>query len=134
MAANFNKWIGCGRLVKDPRTSTTESGHTVVRFTVAMSRKVGEREDTSYVPCEAWGKLGEACEKYLTKGSPVLVEGWLNVRSYKDKADEWKTFVAINCAAVQFLGQSDGGGGSSGTREASKAKDSSDDEWGDMPF
>jgi len=65
-----------GHLGRDPEMRYTPEGQAVTSFSVASSRKyktgAGEqREETEWFNCSAWGKLGEICNEYLTKGKQV---------------------------------------------------------------
>lgn len=67
--------------------------------------KSGERQKrTEWHRVTVWGKMAEACAKYLAKGRQVYVEGRLQTRSY-DKDGEKKFVTEIIAADVQFLGQ-----------------------------
>lgn len=102
----MNKFIGIGRLTKDPELRYTPSGVAVANFTLAINgdrkNSQGERE-TTYIPCVAWGKTAENCANYIGKGSLVAVEGRIQVRTYeaKDGGKRWATEVVAG--AVHFL-------------------------------
>lgn len=76
---SVNKVILVGHLAADPEVSTTQTGKTRVVFPLATHRPVtsdGERKDvTDYHRVVSWGKLGEICGKFLTKGTGVYLEG-----------------------------------------------------------
>jgi len=82
-----------GNLVRDPELTFTKKGTPVARFTIAASnefvdKSTGEvKEQTAYVNCVAWNKLGEHAGK-LIKGNRCIVNGRLQTRSYETKADE----------------------------------------------
>src|SRR3990172_12825676 len=78
----YSKTIVVGHLGRDPELRYTQAGDGVCSFSVATSRKytnkVGEKiEETTWFKVAVWGKMGEACQEYLKKGSLVLVEGEL---------------------------------------------------------
>ena len=82
----MNKIIVIGNLGRDPEMRYTPNGQSVTSFSVASNRKyttaTGERrEETEWFNVSAWGKLGETCNQYLTKGSQVYVEGRLRSSS-----------------------------------------------------
>jgi single-strand DNA-binding protein len=71
-----------GYLGHSPETRTIPSGAKVTNFTLATTRKFTradgtEVKETTWFTVEAWGKLGEAAEKFLHKGSKVMVLGRL---------------------------------------------------------
>ena len=76
-----------GNLARDPEVRYTKTGRAVATFTVAASNTYvdqnGEtKEQTAFVNCVAWGKLGEAAGN-LRKGSRCFVEGRIATRSYE---------------------------------------------------
>jgi single-strand DNA-binding protein len=76
---------------------------------VATSRKYGEKDETTWFRVSVWGKQAESCNKYLTKGSKVLVEGRLksnadgNPRVYERKDGTWASSYEITAESVRFL-------------------------------
>lgn len=91
----MNKVILIGNLTKDPELSTTTSGISVCRFTLAISRRFtnseGERE-TDFINIVVWRGAAENCHKFLKKGSKAAIIGSLQTRSY-DAQDGTKRFV-----------------------------------------
>ncbi|MBS4913217.1 MAG: single-stranded DNA-binding protein [Veillonella sp.] len=96
-----------GNLVRDPEVRYTSTGRPVASFTVAatntyIDRSTNEtKEQTAFVNCVAWGKLGEAAGS-LRKGSRCFVEGRINTRSY-ETADGQKRYVTE--VVANFVGQ-----------------------------
>jgi len=112
----MNKIIVIGNLGKDPEMRYTPNGQAVTSFSVASNRKYttasGERkEETEWFNVSAWGKLGETCNQWLTKGSQVYVEGRLHSRSYEGRDGQTRFVNEINLTDVQFLGRAQGTGG-----------------------
>ena len=103
----MNKVFLIGNLTKDPELSTTTSGVSVARFSIAVSRRYtnaeGERE-TDFLNIVAWRGLADTCHRYLRKGSKVAVTGSIQVRNY-DAQDGSKRFVTeIVADEVEFVG------------------------------
>ncbi len=78
----YQKIIIVGNLGRDPEMRYTPSGQPVTNFSMATSRKWTNTdgtpgEETIWFRITAWGKLGETCNQYLSKGRQVLVEGRL---------------------------------------------------------
>lgn len=102
----MNRVMMIGRLTKDPKTTTTQSGIKVSQFDIAVSRRFtnadGERE-TDFFRVVAWRQTAELCEKYLSKGKRVGVIGALQTRSWE--ADDGSKRVATEIIAdeVEFL-------------------------------
>ena len=112
----MNKIIVIGNLGRDPEMRYTPNGQAVTSFSVASNRKyttsTGERrEETEWFNVSAWGKLGETCNQWLTKGSQVYVEGRLSSRSYEGRDGQTRFVNEINLTDVQFLGRPQGMGG-----------------------
>ena len=85
----------------------TPSGQSVTSFSVASSRRYtsgGEqREETEWFNVNAWGRLAELCNQYLTKGRQVYVEGRLSSRSYEGRDGQLRFVNEIYLTDVQFL-------------------------------
>ena len=85
----MNKVILMGRLVRDPdvRYSQGQEQKAIAKFTLAVDRrfkKDGE-QSADFISCIAFGKTGEFVEKYLSKGTKVVVEGRWQTGSYDNK-------------------------------------------------
>lgn len=120
----MNKCILIGNLTKDPELTTTNSGISVCRFTLAVSRRFanaeGERE-TDFINIVVWRALAENCHKFLRKGSKAAVIGSLQTRSY-DATDGTKRFITeIVAEEVEFVGARVGGGAELEERQADGA-------------
>ncbi len=106
----MNKIIVIGNLGRDPEMRYTPNGQSVTSFSVASNRKyttaAGEqREETEWFNVNAWGRLAELCNQYLTKGRQVYVEGRLHSRSYEARDGQMRFVNEINLTDVQFLSQ-----------------------------
>ena len=96
-----------GNLARDPEVRFTKSGKAVSTFTVAASNTYIDsnnetKEQTAFVNCVAWGKLGEAVGNYR-KGNRLFVEGRIQTRSYEN-SDGQKKYVTEVVAG--FIGTS----------------------------
>ncbi|WP_116225321.1 single-stranded DNA-binding protein [Pelolinea submarina] len=96
-----------GRLGKDPENRTTRNGTAYTVFPVAVERKWKSREgelrkETDWFSVEAWGKLGEICQSYLSKGRLVFLEGRLRTDRY-DHNGETRYFTKIIVSQMQML-------------------------------
>jgi single-strand DNA-binding protein len=108
----MNKVFLIGRLTKDPELSTTSSGISYCKFSIAVDRKYknsdGERE-TDFFDCIAWRQLAEVCGKWLKKGKQISVFGSIQIRSYEDKEGIKRKAVDIVVDDMQMLGSKDDG-------------------------
>jgi single-strand DNA-binding protein len=123
--AGVNKVIIVGNLGKDPELRYTPQGQGVANFPIATSEnwtdKQGQKQErTEWHRIVVWGKLGELCSKYLSKGRQAYVEGRLQTRAWDDKDGQKRYTTEIVATTVQFLGgagagaersQNSGGGG-----------------------
>lgn len=96
-----------GNLARDPEVRYTKSGKAVATFTVAASNTYIDsnnetKEQTAFINCVAWGKLGESVGN-LRKGNRAFVEGRLQTRSYEN-ADGQKRYVTE--VVANFVGTS----------------------------
>ncbi len=85
----LNKVMIIGNLGRDPEMRYTPNGKPVTSFSLAASRSwvttEGERRDeTEWFNVVAWGSLAEICNRYLSKGGKVYVEGRLQTRGWED--------------------------------------------------
>ncbi|HIG72059.1 MAG TPA: single-stranded DNA-binding protein [Myxococcales bacterium] len=117
--AGINKAILIGNLGRDPELRYTQNGQAVVNFSLATSEnwmdKGGERQErTEWHRIVAWGKTGELCAQYLSKGRTVYIEGRIQTRDWEDKEGMKRQTTEINATTVQFLGGPRGDGDSSG--------------------
>ena len=89
----MNKVILMGRLTRDPevRYSQGDSAMAVARYSLAVDRPVsrnnagGDQNTADFINCVAFGRNGEFAEKYLHKGTKILVEGRIQTGSYTNK-------------------------------------------------
>jgi single-strand DNA-binding protein len=96
-----------GNLGRDPETRYTPSGKKVCNFSLAVNRRFktseGEtKESTDWFNLEAWGRLGEFCQEYLSKGRLVYVEGRLHTDRY-EQGGETRFFTKVIISNMQML-------------------------------
>ena len=102
-----NKVILVGNLGKDAETKYTPSGTAVSNFSVATSRRwkdqqTGEwKEETEWHRCVLWRSENRA--NYLTKGTPVYIEGRLQTRSWEDKDGQKRYTTEVVCEDLILL-------------------------------
>lgn len=138
--ASFNKVIVMGNLTRDPELKYIPSGSAVGNLSLAMNRKYkgndGEmKEDVCFVNIVVWGKQAESCNEYLSKGSPLFVEGRLQSRSYETKEGQKRNVLEIVAERVQFLGgKKKAGGDEEAVPEETSGAGSSSSEEDKPPF
>ena len=106
--ATFNRVVLMGNLTRDPQLRDAgTSGHKVCEMGIAVGEKAKDasgnpRDIPCFVDFEAWDRLGELCGQYLRKGSPVLVEGKLQMDSW-EKDGQKRTKLKVRAMTVKFL-------------------------------
>jgi single-strand DNA-binding protein len=106
---SFNRVIVVGNLGRDPELRYTPQGTAVCNFSVATNEKrrdkSGELQDnTTWFRVTLWGKQAENASKYLTKGSPVYIEGRLRLDEWTDRDGKTRTTLDVTATDMQFIG------------------------------
>ncbi len=97
-----------GNLARDAELRFTQSGKAVATFTVAATNTYVDsttnetKEQTAFINCVAWGKLGESIGN-LRKGNRVFVEGRLQTRSYETQEGQKRYVTEV---VANFVGTS----------------------------
>ena len=101
----YQKLIFIGNLGNTPETRYTAKGDPVTSFSLATSRRYGETDETTWFRVSVWGKQAESCQKYLSKGVKVLVEGRLKAEPnvYQRKDGTWASSYELTAESVRFL-------------------------------
>jgi single-strand DNA-binding protein len=108
----MNKWIGTGRLTRDPevRYSQGENATAIARFTLAVDRKYNrEQQSADFIGCVAFGKNAEFFEKYCKQGTKVAVAGRIQTGSYTNR-DGQKVYTTDVVVEEQEFAESKGNG------------------------
>lgn len=99
-----------GRLTKEVEGRYTPNGKCVASFTIAVDRpfknQQGEKE-TDFINIVVWGKQGENCMNYLSKGKLCCVDGRLQIRSYDGQDGQKKWITEVVAQDVRFLSPKD---------------------------
>lgn len=118
----MNKVYLIGNLTRDPELSTTTSGISVCRMSIAVSRRFANAEgsrDVDFFNITAWRGTADNCARFLKKGNKVAVSGSIQTRSY-EKTDGTKGFsIDIVADEVEFLSSKNDGTGETGDAPAS---------------
>jgi single-strand DNA-binding protein len=134
--ASFNRVILIGNLTRDPELRYIPSGMAVSEIGLAVNDKrknaKGEWvEEATFIDVTLWGRTAEVANEYLSKGSPVFIEGRL-------KLDQWETDgqkrskLRVVCERLQLIGGrgQGGGGGQRGGGGGRPAENYDDSEFG----
>ena len=140
----MNKVYLIGNLTRDPELTTTPTGVSVCRLSIAVGRRFTNAEgsrETDFFNITAWRGTAENCNKFLKKGNKIAVSGSIQTRTY-ERQDGTKGFaVDIVADEIEFLsskndnsGMNEGGmnlGGASSEEAVADLQPVSDD---DLPF
>ncbi|QDV67733.1 Single-stranded DNA-binding protein [Rosistilla carotiformis] len=117
--ASYNRVILLGNMTRDVELRYTQGGTAVTDIGLAVNDRrksqTGEWVDeTTFVDVTLWGRTAEVASEYLSKGSPVLVEGRLKLDTWETEGQK-RSKLRVVCDRMQMLGS--GGGSGGGHRE-----------------
>ena len=105
----MNKWIGIGRLTREPdvRYTTGNEPKAVARFTLAVDRRFAKRDDPNvqtadFISCVAFGKQAEFAEKWLRQGTKIAVVGHIQTGSYTNQEGQKVYTTDVIVDEVEF--------------------------------
>lgn len=100
----LNKVIMMGRLTRDPEITSSTSGTTYARFSIAVDRKIKAegQPEADFFNCTSFGKQAEFIERYLKKGTKIVITGRLRNDSYTNKDGQKVTATKIITEEVEF--------------------------------
>jgi single-strand DNA-binding protein len=120
MARSVNKVILIGNLGDDPELRYSQGGTAVCNMSLATNEtgtdaEGNEVQRTEWHNIVAFGRLGEICEEYLSKGSQVYFEGQLQTNEWKDQEGNARYSTEVKALDMMFLdGNRQGGAGGQG--------------------
>ena len=91
----MNKVIISGNLTKDMDVMVSKNDVNIGKFTVAVDNGYGENTNSQFYPLVLFGKRVEALQKYLLKGSKVIIDGQIDYISIQDDNGNWKNYFQI---------------------------------------
>ena len=112
----MNRVILIGNLAGDPEARTTQSGISQSRFTIAVNRRFANQQgvrEADFIPVVAWRQSADFCNRYLSKGRRVAVEGSIQVRSYDAQDGSRRYVTEVIADNIEALGSRDEGSGQS---------------------
>jgi single-strand DNA-binding protein len=100
----MNNVVLIGRLTKDPELRyIPESQNAVATFTIAVDRPFAKEKQADFIRITVFGKQAENCERFLTKGRMVGIQGRLQTGSYKNKEGATVYTTDVVADRVEFL-------------------------------
>jgi single-strand DNA-binding protein len=114
--ASYNRVVLVGNLTRDPELKHTQSGTAVAELGLAVNDRrknaSGEWvEEATFLDVTLWARTAEVANEYLTKGSPVLIEGRLKLDQWENSEGEKRSKLRVVGERMQMLGSRSGGGG-----------------------
>ncbi len=114
---NLNKVILGGRLTAEPELRTTQSGVSVLTFTVAVNRSyrasADQQPQTDFITVVAWRQTAEFVSRYFHKGSSICVLGSIQTRSWQDQNGQKRYATEVLADEVNFVDSKSESSGSS---------------------
>ena len=118
--ASLNKVILIGNRTADPELKQTQSGISVVSFTIAINRRYQSKnapegqQTADFINIVAWRQSAEFVSRFFRKGKPILVCGSIQSRSYTDNQGNKRYVTEVVADEVGFVeSKSESGGGAS---------------------
>jgi single-strand DNA-binding protein len=134
--ASFNRVILVGNLTRDPELRYIPSGMAVSDVTLAVNDRIkrGDQwvDEATFVDITLWGRTAEIANEFLSKGSPVLIEGRLKLDRW-EKDGQKHSKLRVTCERMQMLGSREGGGGGGGNRGGGARRGGSSNMGSDAP-
>lgn len=118
----MNQVILIGRLARDPELSYTPNTQTAAcRITLAVDRprREGQDQGADFIRITVWGRQAETCDRYLSKGRQVAVQGRIQTGSYKNREGATVYTTDVVADHVEFLG--------SGNQQQAQPRESAED-------
>lgn len=103
---SLNKVFLMGRLTADPELKQTQSGTSVVSFSIAVDRRFNkdEQKKADFISCVAWRTTAEFVAKYFSKGSMIALVGELQTRTWEDQNGQKRYATEVIASEVSFCG------------------------------
>lgn len=116
--ANFNRVILMGNITRDIELKYTQSGLAVTELGLAVNDKrknqAGEWvEETTFVDVTLWGRTAEVASEFLSKGSPIFIEGRLKLDTWETEGQK-RSKLRVVGERMQMIGSRGQGGGGGG--------------------
>ena len=99
----MNKVIISGNLTKDMEVNVTKKDVLVGKFTIAVQIGYGDNSKTQFYPVVLFGNRVESLQKYLLKGTKVLIDGQIDYNSIQDDDGNWKNYFQIIVNDLEIL-------------------------------
>lgn len=134
----MNKVILMGRLTRDPevRYSQGDNSMAIARYSLAVDRRYkrdGDEQTADFINCVAFGKSGEFAEKYLHKGTKIVVVGRIQTGSFTNKDGQKVYTTDVVVEEHEFAESKNNGSGSGNSNAPSNSNTTSGDGFMNIP-
>jgi single-strand DNA-binding protein len=108
--ANLNRVHLMGHCTRDPEIQYTPKGTAVAELGLAINRVYTDeqgtkKEEATFVDVTLWGRLAGVAQQYLHKGSPIFIEGRLQLDTWDDKqTGQKRSKLRVVGESLQLLG------------------------------
>lgn len=108
--ASFNKVILVGNISNELELKQTQGGFSVCSFSIAVNRRFAKEGEQAcdFINIVTWRQQAEFVARYFKKGSPILVCGSLQVRSWTDNQGNKRYATDVVADEVSFVGNKEG--------------------------
>jgi len=132
--ASFNRVILVGNLTRDPELRYIPSGTAVTDIGLAVNdrrkNQSGEWvEETTFVDVTLWARTAEVASEYLSKGSPVLIEGRLKYDTWEKDGQKHSKLRVVGERMQMLSTRGGGGGGGGGSAKGGGRREDAADEY-----
>lgn len=105
---NLNKVLLMGRLTRDPDLRYTKNGTAVCKFGLAINANFTgsdgqKKEKSTFVDVTVWQRRAEVVAEYFKKGSPIFVEGRLELDQWENENKEKRSKLYVVAENFEFL-------------------------------
>ena len=108
--ASLNKVILIGNLTADPELKQTQSGISVVSFTLAVNRRYQShsadgqaQQQADFISCVAWRQTAEFISRYFRKGSSLCITGSIQTRNWLDQQGQKRYTTEVVVDEAMFV-------------------------------
>lgn len=128
--ASYNRVILMGNITRDFEVKYLQSGTAVTEIGLAVNERRKNQQgewidETVFVDVTLWGRTAEVAAEYLSKGSPIFIEGRLRLDTW-EKEGQKHSKLRVTCDRMQMIGGRQGGGGGGGSRGGNQQYDYND--------
>jgi len=116
-----------GNLTKNAELLYAPNGTAIGKFTIAVNRKIKEKEETLFMDCTIFGKYAESMVKYLSKGRKITVNGYLRQENWVDNNGNKRSKIVLIVDNIAFCSSNNNSNSENSQNSTSNTQESSTD-------